>query len=58
MACELGLTRVAPQRGWEALTAISWSVQKPRPRHPAAATPEEREAFKKTRLAKLAGVVR
>ena len=48
MACELGLTRVAPQRGWETLKAIGWSVQKPRPRHPASATPEEREAFKKS----------
>ena len=48
MACELGLTRVAPQRGWEALKAIGWSVQKPRPRHPASATPEQREAFKKS----------
>jgi hypothetical protein len=41
-----------PQRGWEALKAIGWSVQKPRPRHPASATPEEREAFKKTTAAK------
>jgi transposase len=48
MACELGLTRVAPQRGWEALKAIGWSVQKPRPRHPASATSEEREAFEKS----------
>jgi len=48
MASELGLARVAPQRGWEALKAIGWSVQKPRPRHPASATPEEREAFKKS----------
>ena len=48
MASELGLTRVAPQRGWEALQAIGWSVQKPRPRHPASATPEQREAFKKS----------
>jgi transposase len=47
MASELGLTRVAPQRGWEALKAIGWSVQKPRPRHPASATPEEREVFEK-----------
>src|SRR5215204_245073 len=47
MAGELGLAAVLPQRGWEALKAIGWSVQKPRPRHPAAATPEEREAFKK-----------
>ena len=47
MAGELGLAAVLPQRGWEALKAISWSVQKPRPRPPAAATPEERETFKK-----------
>jgi transposase len=48
MASELGLAAVLPQRGWEALKAIDWSVQKPRPRHPASATPEEREAFKKS----------
>jgi transposase len=48
MAGELGLATVLPQRGWEALKAIKWSVQKPRPRHPAAATPEECETFKKS----------
>ena len=48
MACELGLTRVAPQRGWEALKAIGWSVQKPRPRHPASATPADKAAFDKS----------
>src|SRR3954465_12790672 len=48
MAGELGLAAVLPQRGWEALKAINWSVLKPRPRHPASATPEEREAFKKS----------
>jgi transposase len=48
MASELGRAAVLPQRGWEALKAIDWSVQKPRPRHPASATPEEREAFKKS----------
>src|SRR6185437_7377763 len=51
MAGELGLAEglaaVLPQRGWEALKAIGWTVQKPRPRHPASATPEERTAFKK-----------
>jgi hypothetical protein len=47
MAGELGLAAVLPQRGWEALKAIGWSVHKPRPRHPASATPEEREAPKK-----------
>jgi transposase len=50
MAGELGLAEVLPQRGWEALKAIGWSVQKPRPRHPASAPPEEREAFKKSWL--------
>jgi transposase len=48
MAGELGLAAVFPQRGWEALKAIGWSVQKPRPRHPASATPEERDAFQKS----------
>src|SRR4051795_1287727 len=48
MAGELGLAAVFPQRGWEALKAIGWSVQKPRPRHPASSTPEERAAFKKS----------
>jgi transposase len=47
MAGELGLASLAPQRGWEALRAIGWSIQKPRPRNPKAATPEEQEAFKK-----------
>ncbi len=50
MAGELGLARVAPQRGWEALKAMGWSVQKPRPRHPAAATPEDKAAFEKSWL--------
>ena len=48
MAGELGRAAVLPQRGWEALKAIGWTVQKPRPRHPASATPEEQEAFKKS----------
>src|SRR3954467_9508181 len=47
MAGELGLAEVLPQRGWEALKAIGWSVQKPRPRHPAAATPEGGRRLKK-----------
>src|SRR3954464_5227809 len=46
MAGELGRAAVLPQPGWEALKAINWSVQKPPPRHPAAATPEECETFK------------
>jgi transposase len=47
MAAELG-RRVAEQRGWEALRAIGWTIQSPRPRHAEAATPEERDAFKKS----------
>jgi transposase len=48
MAEELGLASVAVQRGWEALRAVGWSVQAPRPEHPARATAEEQEAFKKS----------
>ena len=44
MAAELG-RRVAEQRGWEALRAIGWSIQRPRPRHARAASPEEQAAF-------------
>jgi transposase len=47
MAAELGLEKVAVQRGWEALKAIGWSIQKPRPRNPKAATAADQEAFKK-----------
>lgn len=47
MAAELGLVSVYPQRAWEALRAIGWSIQAPRPRNPAAAGPEEQAAFKK-----------
>ena len=46
MARHLGLERVHPQRGWEALKRIKWSLQAPRPRHPRAATPEQQAAFK------------
>ena len=46
MARHLGLERVHPQRGWEALQRIDWSIQAPRPRHPRTATPEQRAAFK------------
>ena len=47
MAAELGLKLVAPQRGWEALKAIGWSIQTPRPKNPKSALPEEAAAFKK-----------
>jgi transposase len=47
VAKRLELEKVHPQRGWDALKKIGWSIQTPRPRHPHAATPEEQEAFKK-----------
>lgn len=47
MAGRLGLAQVASQRGWEALRAIGWSIQAPRPKNPKAATPEEEAEFKK-----------
>jgi transposase len=46
MAAELGRERVAEQRGWEALRAIGWTIQVPRPSHVRAATPEEQAAFR------------
>ena len=49
MAQELGLEKVCPQRGWEALKALGWSIQAPRPKNPKSATPEEEAAFKKAR---------
>jgi transposase len=48
IAATLRVPRVAEQRGWEALRAIGWTIQRPRPQHARAATPEEQEAFKKT----------
>jgi transposase len=48
LAAEHGLSHVAPQRGWEALKAIGWSLQRPRPRHARSATDDERAEFKKT----------
>ncbi len=47
MARRPGLARVHPQRGWEALKRIEWSIQTPRPQNPRAATPERRAAFKR-----------
>jgi transposase len=46
LAGELGLAKVAVQRGWEALKAVKWS-QVPRPKNPKSATPEEAAALKK-----------
>jgi hypothetical protein len=42
-----GLRSVHDQRGWDALVAIGYSIQQPRPRHPAAASEEDRAALKK-----------
>ncbi len=47
IAAHLGRATVHPQRGWDALKRIKWSVQAPRPRHPRAATPEARAEFKR-----------
>jgi transposase len=47
LARHLGLAKVHPQRGWEALKRIGWSIQTPRPRHARGATPEQRADFKR-----------
>lgn len=47
MADQLGLEKLAQQRGGEALQAIGWSIQSPRPRNPKSASAEETELFKK-----------
>ena len=41
-----GLQSVHDQRGSDALIAIGYSIQQPRPRHPDAATKEDRAALK------------
>jgi transposase len=48
MARHLGLRKVHPQRGWDALRRLGWSLQSPRPRHPRAATPAQKVALKKS----------
>ena len=47
IASELGLEQVAQQRGWEALRAVGWTIQRPRPRHARAASPEAQAEYKK-----------
>lgn len=42
-----GLEHVHDQRGWDALIGIAYSIQKPRPRHPEAASEEDRAKLKK-----------
>ena len=46
MARRLGVEQVHPQRGWEALKRVRWSIQAPRPRRPRSATPEQQAEFK------------
>jgi transposase len=41
--------KVWPQRGWEALRRLGYSLQVPRPRHAKAASADEQAAFKKPR---------
>ena len=43
-----GLKTVHDQRGWDALIAIGYSIQQPRPQHPEAATKEDRARLKKS----------
>jgi transposase len=43
-----GLESVHDQRGWDALIAIGYSIQQPRPRHPQAATEQDRARLKKS----------
>jgi len=43
-----GRKSVHDQRGWDALVAIGYSIQQPRPRHPGAATDKERATLKKS----------
>src|SRR3712207_5874274 len=47
VARRLGLAKVHPQRGWEALKRSGWSPQAPRARHARAAGPDEQAAFKR-----------
>jgi transposase len=42
------LKQVHDQRGWEALITIGYTVQKPRLRHPEAASRQDRAALKKS----------
>ena len=41
LAEQLGLEKVAVQRGWEALRAVGWLLQRHRPRNPKSASDAE-----------------
>jgi transposase len=45
IAARRGRAHVPPQRDWQALKRLNWSLQTPRPQPPRAATPEQRAAF-------------
>jgi hypothetical protein len=51
---QLGLETLSPTHGWEALKAIGWSIQRPRPRNRQAAAPQEQDEFNKTRRSRCA----
>ena len=40
---------VSDVSGWKYLRRLGWTLQTPRPQHQAAATPDEQQAFKKTK---------
>ena len=42
---------VSAVTGWKYLRRLGWTLQRPRPQHQAAATPEAQQTFKKTRSA-------
>src|SRR3954462_7814401 len=47
MAARLG-RKVWPQRGWDYLKKLGYTAQRPPPRHPKGASPEEQAAYKKS----------
>lgn len=51
LAERTGREKVAPQRGWEALKKLDFSLQRPRPKNPGAASEKERRQFKKNSTA-------
>lgn len=50
-----GVKSVHDQRGWDALIAIEYSIQQPRPRHPETATAADRAELKKNSAPPLRG---
>jgi len=50
MGQHLGRSDLRPQRGWDALKALGYSIQRPRPRHAETADESARAAFKKSSM--------